>query len=144
MQDNPLYSSEKPLAGPSMQQRYSASHERGGCLTAWLIFLGIAGGLALLSGLLSVGGAGLVGVIYLLSGVVVLVGVAGVWQLKKWGYYTLMTWYTLNLIANILTFCAQSSSGGGAVPYVIGTVIGSIIGLSITYLLVHDRWESFD
>lgn len=129
----------------SMQeQQYTVPRERGGCLTAWLIFLGIAAALALVFGLLSAGNAGPVSLIYLGGGVVILVGVVGVWQLKKWGYYTLMTWYTLGLIVNILTLCVQSSSGGGALPYAIGAVIGSIISLSITYLLAHDRWEAFD
>ncbi|HEU5226724.1 MAG TPA: hypothetical protein VFU49_02850 [Ktedonobacteraceae bacterium] len=143
----------------SMQeQQYTAPRERGGCLTTWLIFLGIVNAtasfiflgivnaLVLVFGLLSViigGLGGLDSPLYLVSSVVVLISIVGIWQLKKWGYYTLMTCYTINFVFAILTLCVQSSSIG-LVPYTVGGVIGTIIGMIITYLLVHDRWETFD
>lgn len=131
---------------PMEEQQYTAPRERGGCLTTWLIFLGIVNALVLVFGLLSVSIGGLGGLdspLYLVSSVVVLISIVGIWQLKKWGYYTLMTCYTINFVFAILTLCVQSSSIG-LVPYTVGGVIGTIIGMIITYLLVHDRWETFD
>jgi hypothetical protein len=113
------------------ERQYTVQAERGGCLTAWLIFVGIANVLGLIFGLALISSAGSLSLLILVSGVVALVGVVGIWQLKKWGYFTLMACYLIGLL-----FSALDGS--------LNTVIGTIIGMAITSLLVFNKWGDFE
>ena len=67
------------------------------------------------------------------NGAIALAGVFGSWQLKKWGYYTLIAFYVIGMVAGLVTVRFSASS-----------LIGSIIGLSITSGLALNKWEDFE
>jgi hypothetical protein len=112
--------------------------KRGGCLSAWLVFVGISNVLLFIFGLVSISTPGSLSLLYLLSGVIALVGAVGIWQLKKWGYYTLMACYVAALVFSLLPL-GTGSFGQSASPSV-----GTIIGMIITSVLVLKGWEAFE
>jgi hypothetical protein len=74
----------------SMQERqFIVRRERGGCLTTWLVFVGITNTLALIFWLVVTSILGPFSLLYAVTSAIVLIGIVGAWQLKKWGYYTL-------------------------------------------------------
>lgn len=100
--------------------------ERGGCLTAWLVFIVIAN----VAAPFLLGTFGAFSLITLLTGVIAIAGVVGMWQFKKWGYYVILVCYGIALIVNL--------TGS------IGGVVGTLIGVGITSALVLSKWDLFE
>ena len=118
------------------------SRERGGWLTAWLVFVAIVNVLVLILALTSLstpGGA--FGLLYLLVSVPALIGVVGTWLLKTWGFYILIA---SHIIAFLLDIVFLAIAGGGASTGSVVSVIGTIIGGIITFVLCTGRWEEFE
>lgn len=117
--------------------------ERGGCLTAWLIFLGIGSVLSIVLALIAFGFSyGVTGVLLLVGGVLSFVGVSGIWRFKRWGYYLLMTLSGISIVSSVLSICSNSSSSSA--PASGGSIVGAILGMLILYLLVREKWEAFE
>jgi hypothetical protein len=112
---------------------YTVQRERGGCLTAWLVFVGVVNVLALIFGFTMTNTLGPLSLLSVANGAIVLIGVVGTWQLKKWGYYTLLALYLIGFVASFLV-----------VSVTVFPLISSLIGLGITSVLVLDRWEDFE
>lgn len=128
----------------SSMQEHIVPHERGCWLTMWLVQAGIASILGLIFGFLSIstGGLGFLaistggligGLGFLAIALIALLGVIGTWQLKKWGYYTLMVWYVFVLALPV--FPGTNIEDG------IAAAIGNMLFLS---LLVLPRWRAFE
>lgn len=117
---------------PSQEQRIM-QRERGGCLTTWLVLIGIANGWYFIFDLFSINMLNLFGLFNMVSGVIALVGVVYIWHLKKWGYYILMACYLFALLLSLQSTEALASS-----------LVGSIIGMGILSLLVLNKWEAFE
>jgi hypothetical protein len=120
------------------EHQYTVRQERGGCLTAWLVFLTIANVLAIILGFALTGTLGPLSLLSVVSGTLALIGVVGTWQMKKWGYHTLIAFYLLGVIVGLLSLAEQSGSASA------GPIIGSLIGLGITSALVLNKWEDFE
>ncbi len=137
-----------PEQRPMRTRSYEAMPvERGGCLTAWLILLGIGDVLAMVGALIAFSqpGYGLVGLLILIGAVLAIVGVIGTWQFKRWGYYLIMTLYGINVVIGVISICVSSSSGTPiSTGSSIGSIIGGAIGMLILYLLVREKWEAFE
>lgn len=139
-----LASQQQQLNRMRSQMAYQSSQpyvvqERGGCLTAFLIFVGILNLIVLGISVLSLGATGGLGFIDILLRVIIIVGVVGAWQLKRWGVYTLMTMYAIGLIIAILELMTTSGATGA-----FGSIVGSVIGIALLYGLTHNRWEAFE
>jgi hypothetical protein len=116
---------------------YQAAPERGGCLTAWLIFMGVGSVLGILIALIALGKLGILGLLLLPGAILSLMGVVGTWQFKKWGYYLLMTLYGISLFSSFITLCVTT---GGS----IGSIVITVLLMLILYLLVRERWTMFE
>jgi hypothetical protein len=123
------------MAAPHPQISSMREHqaERGGCLTAWLIFVGIVNTLVLILGFAMTSTLGPLSLLYVANGAIALAGVVGIWQLKKWGYYTLLA---LDLIGFVGSFLVVRST--------VSPLVSSLVGLLITSYLVMNRWENFE
>lgn len=129
-----------PEQRPMHTYSYEPTPERGGCLTAWLIFLGIGSALSIVLALIAFGFSYVVpGVLLLIGGVLSFVGVSGTWRFKRWGYYLLMTLSGISIASSILSLCA-----GSGTPTSGGSIVGAILGMLILYLLVREKWEAFE
>jgi hypothetical protein len=119
--------------------------ERGGCLTVFLVLsfigslLGLVGTVMLSSGSNALAGTGYNFVLpswYLpvavISIVVHLVAIYGVWTWKKWGVYLLIAEYVFSF------FITLSTNG---IAYALGGMVVS--GLILWYLL-KDKMEAFE
>jgi hypothetical protein len=137
-----------PEQRPMRTRSYQAmSVERGGCLTAWLILLGIGDVLAIVGALIAFSqpGYGLLGLLLLIGAVLAFAGVIGTWQFKRWGYYSIMTLYGINVVIGVISLCVSSSSGTPTTTgSSIGSIIGGAIGMFTLYLLVREKWEAFE
>ncbi|MBO0783028.1 MAG: hypothetical protein J2P37_29790 [Ktedonobacteraceae bacterium] len=116
---------------------YQAAPERGGCLTAWLLLLFAGSILVMLLGFITLG-TGIPGLLLLGWGILVFAGVWGIWQLKKWGYYLVMTLQGIGIVYSILSLCSNGGASSG------GSLGGSILGMLILYLLVREKWSAFE
>ena len=115
------------------ESRFIVRRERGGCLTAWLVFIGITNTLALIFWLVVTSTLGPFSLLYAATSAIILIGVVGAWRLKKWGYYTLLTFYIISVVAGLLTISSSAS------PF-----IGSLIGLFILAAFMLNKWEDFE
>ena len=129
-----------PEQRPMRTYSYEPAPERGGCLTAWLVFLGIGSALSIVLALIAFGySSGVVGALLLIGGVLSFVGVSGTWRFKRWGYYLLMTLSGISIASSILSLCA-----GSGTPTTGGSIVGAILGMFILYLLVREKWSAFE
>jgi hypothetical protein len=130
-----LASTGRPMAAPHPQISSMREHqaERGGCLTAWLIFVGIVNTLVLIFGFAMTSTLGPLSLLYVANGAIALAGVVGIWQLKKWGYYTLLALYLIGFVGSFLV-----------VRSTVSPLVSSLVGLLITSYLVMNRWENFE
>ncbi|HEY7419250.1 MAG TPA: DUF2127 domain-containing protein [Ktedonobacteraceae bacterium] len=134
----PTWVSGSTESGRGTSANYQAAPERGGCLTAWLVLLGIGSALVVLSSFVDFSRSAILGVLLLVGGILAFVGVVGTWQLKRWGYYLIMALYGLNVIFSLFSLLSGSGSATS-----VGTIIGGLVGMIILYLLVRGRWEAF-
>jgi hypothetical protein len=135
-----LASTQRPMAalGNQSSSRQERQYvERGGCLTSWLIFVGIVNALALILGMTSP--IGPLSLFYIANGLIALIGVVGTWQMKKWGYYILLALYLIGLVGSVLSMGSQSALSSSAI-----SMISSLVGLVITSILVLGKWEDFE
>jgi hypothetical protein len=109
-------------APSSSSYSYAPQYERGGCLTVFLIFVGLANVLELLLS---------PNLIVLIFVVFILACIAGVWNRQKWGYFGLMLAYVLNLLLAVFMV--------GSIPI----AIGAVIGMTITYALINPQLDYF-
>lgn len=123
----------------SIQERQSMTQqERGGCLTAWLVFISIANTLGIIFGFSLVSEIGPLGLVSVIGGALALIGVVGTWQMKKWGSYTLLVVYLLNVLVNIIVVATLPGSASA------GPIIGALVGLGITSALLANKWYEFE
>lgn len=115
------------------ESQFIGRRERGGCLTTWLVFVGIANTLALIFWLAMTSTLGPFSLFYAATSAMVLIGVVGAWRLKKWGYYTLLAFSILSVVAGLLAISSSAS------PF-----IGSLIGLFIIAAFMVNKWEDFE
>ncbi len=121
--------------------KVATGKHRGGCLTAWLI-LGFIGSLVTFFTYLTGGGAvrtaypnlpSLMLWVYALISLGSLAAVYGIWTWKKWGVSVTVGLSILGIILNGI-FGLQ----------LIGTIIGTAIGLGILYWLIKPVWPNFE
>ena len=126
---------------PSMQ---GALKERGGCLTAFLIFVIFANivSLIMVCGKYSnfedesylYENPGLVETVLIVAGVVqlgIFISAVALWNWKRWGYYGLIVGYLLGMGANLV------------IGNILG-LIGGIVGLVILASLVNPRMDMLE
>jgi len=111
------------------------SRERGGCLTAWLVFMGIGVIFLTVQSLAIMQTVAPLGVLILALAALDLAGIVGTWQLKKWGVCTILTLQAFGLLFGIAGLANGSSAG---------SFVASLVGLGIFCSLVFSRWEIFE
>ena len=121
---------------PKNEYSYSEP-ERGGCLTAFLVFLGIGQVAVILIGFSIFGQLGDYpassrGILQFASfaqiavGIIGMACVVGLWNWKSWAYNGMYILYGLGMLLNLFT--GQFSG-----------VVGTIIGMAILYYLMKDK-----
>jgi hypothetical protein len=129
---------EKPKFTPYSD--YPVERERGGCLTAFLVFIigvNVFFLVTLCAQYSEVSrysyGSSLMPVFALGFGIqcVVLACAVALWNWKKWGYYGLMLGYGASFLIGLVT---------GSIT----NIIGAIVGVSILVGLVNDKLDMFD
>lgn len=109
------------------------SYIRPGCVSAYAVFLGVAGGFAALKSIISAlrAGSGAIGIFLLCAAFAALyvLFARGLWQMRNWARITVIVMQTLGFALNLVTLLLPI----GRALYVIGSILGLILNGYIIY-----------